>query len=462
MGFDEFRDQMDLQGDIGNVASALHNVERNRLLEEQNQLLQAQENERRRLASLPNCPACKKPLELDATICAYCRQKMVWCNTTDVYHVCLEESAESWIQNEVYPERLRKLESELNCVKNLIPNAVACYAESLTEVKKFSSIFTELGFNSDSLKSEYDLAQKWYKRFWKRVSSNVRSQFQHWHEHDWLPPTHFLVDRKFLFGNSLLGVVLVLLTGLIFCLGCYKWHEGFSQMRNDEGQIAIGVIFGGIGFLGLVGSGLYVLNEWTNATGVLKIRKATAKKIDDAGLTLDDTIRILNLSFWSRICDQKRKIEKVFNRFVTAQRNLAILREVATTQGIALPLYRTMEDLELVRVKNVNKFSNNSCEEWPQTIEHNASVLKSLATRLNIGISEPPASEASNKTARDYWIMRGEELHGPFKAVNLVEAAKYKQLKKRDLLGNSPSGPWEKLTKEHLQSMHQGNDVEIK
>lgn len=49
-----------------------------------------------------------------------------------------------------------------------------------------------------------------------------------------------------------------------------------------------------------------------------------------------------------------------------------------------------------------------------------------------------------------------------FKAVSLVEAAKYKQLKKRDLLGNSPSGPWQKLTKEHLQSMHQGNDVEIK
>ncbi len=150
--------------------------------------------------------------------------------------------------------------------------------------------------------------------------------------------------------------------------------------------------------------------------------------------------------------DQKREIEKAFNRFVTAQRNLAILREVATTQGIALPSYRTMENLELVRIKNLNKFGNNSCEEWPQTIEHNASVTKSLAKRLNIGISESPASEASNKTDRDYWIMRGEELHGPFKAVSLVEAAKYKQLKKRDLLGNSPSGPWQKLTKEPFQT----------
>ena len=63
---------------------------------------------------------------------------------------------------------------------------------------------------------------------------------------------------------------------------------------------------------------------------------------------------------------------------------------------------------------------------------------------------------------QDYWIMRDEELHGPFKAVGLVEAAKYKQLKKSDLLGNAPSGPWQTLTKEHLQSMHQGNDIEIK
>ncbi len=36
MGFDEFKEQMDLQGDIGNITSALHNVERNRFLEEQN------------------------------------------------------------------------------------------------------------------------------------------------------------------------------------------------------------------------------------------------------------------------------------------------------------------------------------------------------------------------------------------------------------------------------------------
>ncbi|MDA7923113.1 hypothetical protein N9B50_01395 [bacterium] len=60
-----------------------------------------------------------------------------------------------------------------------------------------------------------------------------------------------------------------------------------------------------------------------------------------------------------------------------------------------------------------------------------------------------------------YWIKRKGELHGPFQKASLVEAAKYKKLLKGDLLGNNRKGPWQLLSKEHLQAMHSGKDVEI-
>ncbi len=61
-----------------------------------------------------------------------------------------------------------------------------------------------------------------------------------------------------------------------------------------------------------------------------------------------------------------------------------------------------------------------------------------------------------------YFIKRGHKVQGPISHAQLMALAKQMKLKKSDLISNSKDGPWLNITKEPLQQMQQGRDIEIK
>ena len=61
-----------------------------------------------------------------------------------------------------------------------------------------------------------------------------------------------------------------------------------------------------------------------------------------------------------------------------------------------------------------------------------------------------------------YYLKRGETIRGPLERAAILQAATGKKLLSGDQIANTKAGPWQNITKEQLQQMQQGNDVEIK
>ncbi len=75
---EEFQDDM---SDVANIVGMAQRRKQTELLEEQTRLLKAAEEERQRIASLPKCPECKNPVNLDAKVCGSCNTSLYWFHT---------------------------------------------------------------------------------------------------------------------------------------------------------------------------------------------------------------------------------------------------------------------------------------------------------------------------------------------------------------------------------------------
>jgi hypothetical protein len=78
----------------------------------------------------------------------------------------------------------------------------------------------------------------------------------------------------------------------------------------------------------------------------------------------------------------------------------------------------------------------------------------------------PVCNSSGWKKARDiqgvnYWIKRADQVGGPKSRQEVVKLAKASKIKLNDEISNSKDGPWKSLTKEDLQQMLAGSDIEI-
>jgi formylglycine-generating enzyme required for sulfatase activity len=82
--------------------------------------------------------------------------------------------------------------------------------------------------------------------------------------------------------------------------------------------------------------------------------------------------------------------------------------------------------------------------------------------------AEESGLEAKTKADKDkaapvaYWLKRGDDISGPLDRMAIVRASDGNYLKIGDQIANAKDGPWQDITKEQLQQMQQGSDVEIK
>ena len=78
----------------------------------------------------------------------------------------------------------------------------------------------------------------------------------------------------------------------------------------------------------------------------------------------------------------------------------------------------------------------------------------------------PVCNSSDWQKARDiqgvnYWIKRADQVGGPKSRQEVVKLAKASKIKLNDEISNSKDGPWKSLTKEDLQQMLGGSDIEI-
>jgi hypothetical protein len=118
-------------------------------------------------------------------------------------------------------------------------------------------------------------------------------------------------------------------------------------------------------------------------------------------------------------------------------------------------------------VANINtKYSRDllfkDAEWFRQTFEHLAenTGLKNLVPKAQPSRSKP-ANSRKGKVPHQYWIKRGEKIHGPFDAARVLNQSQKNKFKTGDRLGNFQDGPWALLSSEHLAKMQSGTDVVI-
>jgi hypothetical protein len=103
--------------------------------------------------------------------------------------------------------------------------------------------------------------------------------------------------------------------------------------------------------------------------------------------------------------------------------------------------------------------------------EHGIYVGRSKGEKSSLSLNnrqyECPVCNSSDwQKARDiqgvnYWIKRADQVGGPKSRQEVVKLAKASKIKLNDEISNSKDGPWKSLTKEDLQQMLGGSDIEI-
>jgi hypothetical protein len=113
----------DLNGDgefnVGDVTAWAGLSNQNRLIQQQakaNVLLAELVAEQRRIQSLPTCPACKKPVEIDSRLCANCRSSLSWIGNQDLYLPAIKGEERStwhqWFRMKAQLETARSFETQ--------------------------------------------------------------------------------------------------------------------------------------------------------------------------------------------------------------------------------------------------------------------------------------------------------------------------------------------------------------
>ena len=208
-----------------------------------------------------------------------------------------------------------------------------------------------------------------------------------------------------------------------------------------------------------------------------------AERVDELGVKKIDRLCInLASSYRQRSLDAKSELAD-FNRAGRKSKLEKFLKDNGDSIGDGEPIPDFSEDAgekprqlaatqkRLAYRKSVQQILDDSLlDTYLQTAAYrkpNAVVAKDHEPVKKVDFSsagkqlkENEASDSFRATA--YWRRRGETVRGPFERTAILKAAQAKKLLTGDQIANSKDGPWQNITKEQLQQMQQGNDVEIK
>ena len=456
-------------GDMGSMISARNSHEQNRLLAEQNRLLSNQERERNRIAALPKCPECKKPLDEKPNICPHCRHRLTWLALSDATYTISENSLGP---NLLLMSKMKDKDAKVvwEIAKKKLANLGKSFERMPQQIRQLSTLRVS---NPELYKDRF-------------ISALIKNE---------IPPSVFgkasqsffvMLLVLFFFGSSVFIFSLNFFPDIGY-IGDYDSEAGMRAFLNIVGVIASVV---GIWLLCFSGS---ILME---TAGILR-QKMLLNRATQLGF------RVL-MSSVNSIQAGVAEINKSLGDLRLLANDMREIRSIANANNIRLdnPSKQELYQPHTYQIKRVNLTRDSS--DWAINIlanELQASHHDLVFFLGYLGGSQRnfiPNRQVDIEKTPEYWIKRNNQTIGPFSRGKLAKvlrakteiATKFKfpcvkckamlmvsserlgstiscyKCKQRqklpasipsnsgpDLISKSRNGPWSKLTQELIEKL---------
>jgi hypothetical protein len=417
-------DHEEFQDDLSDLANIAGMSQRRQQLAEQQEikgLLQQQQQEQERIKRLLKCPACKSPLENDATRCPSCR--------TDLVRIILSGSGLRWVSETPIDHNLRQLVTELDKTLHLswqrwrsqvseLPERLAEHYPLLDEASSGKIFHTG---NTPDLEALYNLFNK---KFRSKVGCMMSLGVI-------LVPAFTMVS---------LGATAMIYKGTPPYVGSFQGKDWFFLEGLQTGVV--------IWSLFPIGAWLLSRLSLAHRTIALRRVKDGPEWFTRAKATVSSTSGMIS------------SLNEARANVATAYADLHDAQSAGSQHGVG-----GLDESKVARRCGQLDWSHpftplpgwDRYQEWAS---HVLDLLKQVQQSdpdlltdeklSSVGLVKQPKqrrrrSEKEVKQTVQYHIKRGESLKGPFTVDKLQSLIEAKTLKPSDSVSQSPDGPWERL-----------------
>ncbi len=459
MPSDDFKEAMGHASDLSNVAGALQRNTQTQLLREQNSLLRAQEAERQRLAALPKCPECMQPVEYKSRVCSRCMVAVYWLEIVELENLDGSSSPKADIGFRLLSEPLlesaltqnfQRLQTQSEQIKTGFQSHVRRVPEILEKLQRFQNTLLTTFSSFDEGKAACDIIDFHYGRL--HSLKDTIKPLEDEKSGDGCANVLIVFPGACVLWSCVCSLVFIYLTG---------WEAG-----DPISSLATTAIFGTAFVLGVMTARFNANLISRKLKGIKETEAESNGEIERCRKTGHHPIYELQvevhgmLDSWFKRQHDFEVIRDIFESVIQSHSTLVMRRD----SNAKLSSSHLQAD---TCVANINtKYSRDllfkDAEWFRQTLEHLAenTGLKNLVPKAQPSQSKP-ADSRKGKMPHQYWIKRGEKIHGPFDAARVLDQSQKNKFKTGDRLGNFQDGPWALLSSEHLAKMQTGADVII-
>lgn len=371
--------------------------------QQQNELLGELVQEQTRKKSLPKCPECKTPMEIGATICTGCKERMVWCKLSVETRLGNVRTVQQWL-----PALFESNRSQLEAARSQIRNDLKSTVNSLVEAEQASRKLLELREENRGTFEALDTVLLGRGR-------DTKSDC-------------FEKGLPMFLNPGIEGDALVV--SAVCCLalgvpGAFFFVVGYAEyVRGYPTEVGLAVVIAFFGFA-FIGGAVWFLAKMVAILKVrLKVQRCGAKLMSLGIATILKPVS----AGWRRF----QTVDVVVSAAMIAANDMTVIRAVAAENSIQLPAHSETET-RYASGRSAPSWENDLylSDCWPGQIRNCLHTLQAL---------EP---ELEERTA--YYIKRGTTLKGLFSVEKLLLLIKKKKLNRSDEVSQSPDGPWERL-----------------
>lgn len=455
MTFEHFKEAMGTASDLSNLAGAIQRNTQTQLLREQNSLLRAQEAEQQRLAALPKCPECMQPVEYKSRVCSRCMVAVFWLDIVELENLDDSSSPKAdiglWLVSKpllesALTQNFQRLQTQSAQIRTAFQNHVRRVAEVLEKLQGFQNDLLQSFSSFDEGKTACDIIDFHHGRL-RSLQDTIKK----------------MGEEKF--GRGCVTIIVLPFSFFvysavfsIFWISLFGWRDPISLSKGAAVQVTSFVL------------GVMIYFYVYPFSGKIKDTEKTMKESNDE-------IERCKKSGKYQLHKLQVELHRMLDSWFKRQHDFEVIRESfeSVIQSHSTLMMRldsgakfSGSHLQLDNcVANINtKYSRDllfkDAEWFRQTFEHLAenTGLKNLVPKAQPSRSKP-ANTRKGKVPHQYWIKRGEKIHGPFDAARVLNQSQKNKFKTGDRLGNFQDGPWALLSSEHLAKMQSGTDVVI-
>jgi hypothetical protein len=481
---EDIREGIDTASDLANIGAYGQRQETNARLAEQNRLLRLEQAERRRVQSLPRCPKCKITLDHQPSVCRGCGAEFWWDTYWDTPNCVLKENRDQYLKQE-YAEAHETLVSHLSMHVVFIESTVDSMARTQRMVEDrissrnkylesfldepISGMLPALGETLIDEDPARDVSGSPLRLFlmgfwWSTFGSGVFyiTAFLGFGS------AYLLWDRNLWFWVvCLLWIVCVLFN--VMMISCFV--DGFTPFVNSLRKTGTNAKINACRKAGLTAH----IKESFAIEGELGLRTSIKH------------IRGLNRISWLRGSGGKGfPTRSKLERFVAKPAPSTSLHD-CTLRWLSRTLHEDRLQLMQFEKSLLSGLLQNGhasassfqarCTQLDDELHSRENKLSKRPTPAGPAAAPVLDIESINDQALDalqdkwsqgddqginYWLKRADRVSGPKSRQEVVKLAEASIIKLDDEISNSKDGPWKSVTKEDLQQILAGSDIEIK